>query len=127
MSKAETSSSLSAPSYHTKAAERAFKVVLKHESDSDVNQERQAVLRDLFADFFREETANVRLFRTEDGVSVPYTSINLTEFAKKLYRKHTPDHSEPPIYEENDDAKKHRYVVFPAAKSKSTGPIKRAA
>jgi hypothetical protein len=103
------------PSYHARAAEKVFKKVLKEKPESaqdQVNPERIGVLRDLFGEFFREETDNIQIFRTQEGVAVPYTRINLTDFAKKLYQKYSPDHKEPVLYSETDTPTKHRYVVF---------------
>ena len=49
-------------------------------------QEHAETLRSLFAEFAREEIDRTKLYTAESGVEYPYTSVKVSEFAKKLYR-----------------------------------------
>jgi hypothetical protein len=51
--------------------------------------ERIRTLRDLMNRFSTTEVDNFNIFTTKDGVSFPYTSINIKEFVKKVYRAYS--------------------------------------
>lgn len=53
-------------------------------SDQDIHKETET-LHDILDEFLKVELENVRLYTRKDGeASVPYTSINVTEFARRV-------------------------------------------
>ncbi|MBI3341619.1 hypothetical protein HY024_00690 [Candidatus Curtissbacteria bacterium] len=50
------------------------------------NQEVALAVKELLWEFYQEELNNSAMYKTEDGqASLPYTSINVTDLARKLY------------------------------------------
>ncbi len=48
---------------------------------------RAGILREVFQEFLKEELENSKLFKSESGVEMPYTSINIEKLARRIYEK----------------------------------------
>lgn len=79
---------------------------------SKENPQRGRVLSDVLDNLFDEEIQNMQIYTTKDGAaSIPYTSINVTEFAKRMYERYGGNIPIPAENQENEPAKK-KTVIF---------------
>jgi len=53
------------------------------------NPELVEKAKEIFEIFFKQEMENIQIFKSKEGVEFPYTKINLTELAKKLYKENS--------------------------------------
>lgn len=69
----------------------AAEVILKKYSEKYPGEkERLELIRDFYQDFLQQEIASTKIFKSEKyGASVPYNSIKIGDFAKKLYKKYS--------------------------------------
>lgn len=83
----------------------SFKRVLGEKSGS----ERIKILKDLMNRFFKEEVDNFNIFTTSNDVSFPYTSINISGFAKEVYKTYSK--KKLPKLKPNSNLKE-KYFIF---------------
>lgn len=86
------------------------------------NPEEIEKVKDIFDTFLNQEIANTALYKSEKyGTVFPYTSINMKDFAKELYEKHTGTNADVKTMKGGDVAvekgQKHisREFIFPGA------------
>lgn len=91
-------------------AVKSFEKALDEKSED----KRVRTLEDVLNRFFLREIDNIRIFTTTDGVSFPYSSINIGEFAKELYKAYT-GKDLPELKPDSDPTLVHpkeKYIVF---------------
>ncbi len=99
--------------------EEAIRLYKKEYGD---NPEEIGEVKDIFDTFFDQYVANIALYKSERGATLPYTRINVIDFAKALYEKYTgkkavvkPPENGKGTTVETDQKRIKREFVFPGA------------
>ncbi len=80
---------------------------------SKENPQRGEILRDVLHELFKAEIQNMQVYTTKDGsASLPYTSINVTEFAKQMYERYGGTVPEASKETQSSEPAKKKTVVF---------------
>ncbi|MBI2034500.1 MAG: hypothetical protein HYT11_02085 [Candidatus Levybacteria bacterium] len=75
--------------------------------------QRTEVLHDVLEQFFQDEIQNMQVYKTKDGAaSLPYTSINITEFAKRMYKRYAGTAVEASKITQSSEPAKKKTVIF---------------
>lgn len=92
-----------------------------YEKEYGNNPEEIKRVKEIFDTFLNQEIENIKIYNSEKfGVSLPYTSINAGDFAKKFYEKYTGEKAEIKTPKESlvvEGNKKHisNEYMFPGA------------
>lgn len=71
----------------------------------DESPERIEKLREIFKTFFKQELENTKVYESKEGATFPYTSINISKFAKELYK----EHSKTPLQENSLNPRENQH------------------
>lgn len=89
------------PLPHTQAAVELF--ARKY---GRIYPENAKTLKEQFEGFYDEEIKGSQMYHAEDGQAFPYTSVNVTEFAKRLYHEYAKPDKIPTLEEPKAEEQK---------------------